>query len=326
VGQVDSVYCLWQWTHCLERDVASSMEEYWSAASRPGDQPIKTASPSRAVQRSSTRAIRTVGTTCSLEGKHALFGNYIFMHHIFMQLPVWERVPYTRFCKHFGVRPLMRRQPTLLFSRIPLILAAACLFAATAEAGPVKISFSGLVTNDPFGVFDSATFDGQYTFDSNATQVLNTVNTGGYSGSGGIFSIAVSFSGTVGGALDGIIFGGDTLSITVNNDFGGPLDQYLVTGTSSTDPNLTIELTLSDFTGTAFTNTLLPLVAPNLSSFSIAGFALFAGTVDNPIEAEGTLTSLVDGSAASVPEPTPLAFSGVGLILMACWFRRNPAP
>ena len=198
-----------------------------------------------------------------------------------------------------------------------LVVAAGAL-----QAGPITFTYSGAVTSDPFGVFGNATFTGQYTFDSNTTQVLDTANSGGYAGSGGIFAMSVVFTGTVGGALDGVPFNGDTLNLTVNNDFPGPLDQYLVTGTSSTDPNLSIELTLSDFTGTAFGNTLLPLSAPNLANFTSAEFALFGGTVDDPIEAEGVLTTLAGGTA-SVPEPSDVALFWPGLAMLACLFRQR---
>jgi hypothetical protein len=187
-------------------------------------------------------------------------------------------------------------------------------------AGPVTFTYSGTVTNDPFGVFGSATFTGQYTFDSNTPEVLNTANSGGYAGAGGIFAMSVVFAGTAGGALDGVPFVADMLNISVNNDFPGPLDQYLVTGTSSTDPNLSIELTLNDFTGTAFNNTLLPLSPPNLANFSDPEFAFFGGTVDNPLEAEGVLTSLGVG-AAPVPEPSNAALLSAGLAMVACLLR-----
>src|ERR1700690_60357 len=91
--------------------------------------------------------------------------------------------------------------------------------AGIAQAGPITFDYAGSVTNDPFAVFGSATFTGQYTFDSNMTQVLATANSGGYAGSGGIFSMSAVFSGTPGGALDGVVFTADTLNITVNNNF-----------------------------------------------------------------------------------------------------------
>lgn len=199
-----------------------------------------------------------------------------------------------------------------VFRTVLLLVSAGALNSA-----PVTLPFSGTIDNDPFGVFGSATFQGQYTFDSNTTQVLDTPNSGGYAGSGGIFNMSVVFNGTVGGALDGIPFVADNLNITVNNDFPGPLDQYLVTGTSTLNPNLTIEIALSDFTGTAFLNTLLPVTPLDLGKFSVASFALFGGTNDNPIEAEGLLATI------TTPEPANLGFTAAGLSLLAVWLRRK---
>jgi hypothetical protein len=133
------------------------------------------------------------------------------------------------------------------------------------------------------------------------------------------------FSETAGGTLDGVPFTADTLHITVNTGFPRPLDQYLVTGTSSTDPNLTTELTLDDFTGTALSSTQLPLTAPNLAAFMSADFAPFDGTADNPIEAEGSLTSLASAASASAPEPSSLILLAAGFASLARGFRSiNP--
>jgi hypothetical protein len=195
---------------------------------------------------------------------------------------------------------------------------------ATVWANPIQVNFAGTVNNDPYGVFGNAAFTGQYTFDSNMAQVLNTPNAAGYAGAGGVFSMAVMFTGTVGGALDGMRFTADALNITVENDFPGPLDEYLVTGTSSADSNLTIEITLSDFTGTAFSNTQLPLVAPNPADFSAADFALFDGDADNPMEADGTLNSAP--AVPSAPEPSSLALCSLAFAVVAGLARRTTLP
>jgi hypothetical protein len=201
-------------------------------------------------------------------------------------------------------------------------LLAALSVGGLTQATPITFSFSGTVDNDPFGVFDTATFDGSYTFDSNTPQVLNTPSSGGYAGSGGIYSMTMSFAGTLDPSVAGP-YVADTLNITVNNDFPGPLDEYLVTGTSSIDSALSIQLTLDDSTGTAFSNTSLPLTAPSLAAFTSVRFALFDGTIDNPIEAEGVLTSLqcTDGCrGGTAPEPNGLVL--IVAALGALWLRR----
>ena len=195
-----------------------------------------------------------------------------------------------------------------------LIGLLAILASASARGSPITFAFTGAIDNDPFGVFDSATFSGSYTFDTTMTQVLNTPTSGGYAGSAGVFNMNVAFTGT----LDPLVNGpyvADMLNITVNNNFPGPLDQYLVTGTSASDSNLSIELHLDDFTGTAFSNTHLPLTTPNLAAFTSVRFALFAGDLENPIEAEGNLRTLqcTAGCVTSVPEPNALVLFGVAL-------------
>ena len=195
-------------------------------------------------------------------------------------------------------------------------LLAAVMSICAAQASPVTFSFTGVIDNDPFGVFDNATFDGSYTFDSNIPQVLATPNSGGYADTGASVNMTVSFIGTLDPSVVGP-YTADTLNITVNNDFPGPLDEYLVTGTSSTDSLLSIEIRLDDFTGTAFSNTSLPLAPPNLAAFTSLGFALFDGTLENPIEAEGVLTSLQCtagcNSTRTVPEPNAMLLLGVAL-------------
>ena len=52
--------------------------------------------------------------------------------------------------------------------------AAVLLHAAVTHAAPVQFAFTGVVDNDPFGVFDSATVQGTYTFDTTMPQVLST--------------------------------------------------------------------------------------------------------------------------------------------------------
>ena len=108
--------------------------------------------------------------------------------------------------------------------RLALALLAALLPICAAQATPVTFSFTGVVDNDPFGVFDSATFDGTYTFDSNIPQVLATPNSGGYADTGASVNMTVSFTGTLDPTVAGP-YTADTLNITVNNDFPGPLDE-----------------------------------------------------------------------------------------------------
>jgi hypothetical protein len=189
-----------------------------------------------------------------------------------------------------------------------LVALLTALAIGAAQATPLTFSFSGTVDNDPFGVFGSATFDGVYTFDSGIPEVLSTPNSRGFADTGSAVSMTVSFTGTLDPSIAGP-YVADTLNISVNNDFPGPLDQYLVTGTSSIDNLLAIELTLDDFTGTAFSTLALPLTPPSLSAFTSVRFALFDGALDNPVEAEGALRTLECVAGCRVvllPEPCTL--------------------
>jgi hypothetical protein len=198
-----------------------------------------------------------------------------------------------------------------------------CFLSLSAAADPITFTFSGNVDNDPFGVFGTATFNGSYTFDAyTIQQVLNTPNSSGFAGTGSAFGISVAFADTLDPYLDGSAFVGDTLNISINNDFPGPVDQYLVTGTSSTDSNLFIQLILEDILGIALSDTSLPLSAPNVANFASVRFALFGGTLDNPIEVGGSLNRLA--VAEPIPEPTTLTLLGTGLAALA-WRKRSQA-
>jgi hypothetical protein len=203
-------------------------------------------------------------------------------------------------------------------------LLTALLSVGTAQASLIRFAFTGVIDNDPFGVFDNASFAGSYTFDSTMPQVLATPNSGGYAGTGGIFNMNVAFTGTLDPTVNGPYIA-DTLNITVNNNFPGPLDEYLVTGTSSTDSMLSIEIRLDDLSGTAFSNTSLPLTPPSLAAFTSVRFALFDGTLDNPIEAEGVLRTLqcTAGCGRTVPEPHAMLLLGIALGALGLARRRR---
>lgn len=211
-----------------------------------------------------------------------------------------------------------------MLRRLLLCLLAGLFPVCAAHADPIQFTFGGVIDNDPFGVFGNATFSGSFTFDPAMTQVLNTPESGGYAGSGGVFSMTVTFAGALDPAFNGP-YVADTLNITVNNDFPGPLDQLLVTGSSSVDPMLFILLTFSDFTGTAFNSTALPLVPPSLLSFTSLHFSLFGGTLDVPVEGGGSVTSLTCVAGCFVPEPPAplLLLTALGVLALA---RRRVLP
>src|ERR1700712_1115620 len=77
------------------------------------------------------------------------------------------------------------------------------MLASGALATPITFTFAGSIDNDPFGTFDSASFIGSYTFDSNIPLVLTTPTSGGYADSGASVNMSVSFTGTFDPAVAG---------------------------------------------------------------------------------------------------------------------------
>jgi hypothetical protein len=219
--------------------------------------------------------------------------------------------------------------------RILCVAALCALSAVTASANTITFSFAGSITSDPdnpdtvFGT--GATFSGSYTFDSSMSQGLNTSSIEGYAGAGGVFNMNVSFSGALDHSLDGMLFSANALNIEVENNIPGPLDEYFVSGASSTDSSPFMDLALFDFTATAFSNTSLPLTPPNLSSFGSSSFELFDTTASGQwLDAEGDITSLTCtagcGSEGSSPVPEPatgtLLAGGLGAL---GWLKKRRA-
>jgi len=150
-------------------------------------------------------------------------------------------------------------------------LAAAC----TALAAPVTFSFTGTVTDDPFGL-GFASFAGSYTFESTAGDAAPSASTGSYDSSGPGFGIAVDFDA---GAATASVVG--ALNIGIANDFAGPVDQYTVTGLAGT---VELGLFLEDLTATAFSSDALPQLPPDLADFGFRQFRWFDTDTNDPRE------------------------------------------
>ena len=138
-------------------------------------------------------------------------------------------------------------------------LVPACLFcllvAGAAQAVPITFSFSGAVTDDPFGLSSfGAPISGSYTFDSTATDTIPGPATGSFPSTGP----GIGFNANVDGMLFSIL--GSLAVNTANNIVG--LDQY---GAIADDGLLTLELFLQDATGTALATDALPLLPPVLA-------------------------------------------------------------
>jgi hypothetical protein len=183
-------------------------------------------------------------------------------------------------------------------------VALAGLGAACAGlAAPVTFSFTGTVTDDPFGV-GLVSFAGSYTFESAAGDAVPAASTGSYDSSGPGFGIAVDFDA---GAATASVVG--TLNIGIANDFADPVDQYTVTGLAGT---VELGLFLEDLTATAFGSDALPQLPPALAAFGFRQFRWFDTDMNDPHEILGTVDSLVcTAGCGAVPEP------GSALLLVA---------
>jgi hypothetical protein len=188
-------------------------------------------------------------------------------------------------------------------------LACAGLAAACAvHAAPVTFSFTGSVTDDPYGL-GFVSFVGSYTFESAALDAAPAASTGSYDSSGAGFGIAVDFDG---GAATASVLG--TLNIGIANDFAGPVDQYTVTGLSGT---VELGLFFEDLTATALGSDALPQLTPALADYAFRQFRWFDTDTNDPREILGTVDSLVctaGCNAVAVPEPGSLLLLVVAVL------------
>jgi hypothetical protein len=187
-------------------------------------------------------------------------------------------------------------------------LTTAC--ASLSVSAAVTFSFTGSVTDDPFGLSSfGAPISGSYTFDPGATDAIAGPAAASYASSGAAFGFGVDVDGTpyaVGG----------TLSIGILNSI---VDQYAVL---ADDGTLRLELFLEDPGASVFATDALPLAAPPLGSFSFRQFRLF-GT---DVEFLGTVDTLVCTAgcrATPVPAPSTLALFGVALFGVGAFARRK---
>jgi hypothetical protein len=171
-----------------------------------------------------------------------------------------------------------------------------------AYAAPITFSFTGSVTDDPFGLSSfGAPIAGSYTFDSDATDAIPDPATGSYASSGAGFDFTVTVDGTTYSVMGGV-------TVNTVNDVG--VDQYGVIGD---DGSLILELSFEDGTQTALSSDALPLVAPTISGFAFRQFRLFG----EEVEFLGTINTLVcttgcDGGG-TVPEPPSPWLVSLGL-------------
>jgi MYXO-CTERM domain-containing protein len=200
--------------------------------------------------------------------------------------------------------------------RFGLLALLVCLLVPAAQAAPITIAFTGVVTKDPF-LFGSlgAPISGTYTYDPAAPDTDAAVSSGTYTSVGSLYGFHV--------VVDGIPFNvAGSVEIDVSNDTGG--DAY---GVITTLDDLTLVLTFVDFTQSALSSDALPATAPSLASYSVAQFLLFADDAGF----EGTLNSIsciagctTGGDGSTVPEPSAVALLALGAIALRTR-RRGPS-
>ena len=183
------------------------------------------------------------------------------------------------------------------------------LCAGSALAIPITFSFTGAVTDDPFGLSSfGAPITGSYTFNSAAVDSIASPANGSFASVGAAFGFTANVDGTT-YSVPG------TLTVnTANNIVGG--DQY---GAIALNSLLTLELFFQDASGTALASDALPLLPPAIASFGFRQFRLF--TTDDSAQFLGSVNSLtctagcsVTPPPSAVPEPSSLLLL-VGLVL-----------
>jgi len=179
--------------------------------------------------------------------------------------------------------------------RATTILPVFFALALSANASIVTVLFSGNITQVPvdeiFGdIHFGDPFQGTYTFDSTAPDLIPSPSTGSYS-----FTAPLGITATIGSH---IFEAAGSLNIGILNGF---IDQYTVLAFSPTG-DLAIQLFLQDNSAAVFSGDQLPSHPPSLSAFTQRDFQLTFSLDGSELQAAGQLEVLT-----AVPEPHSLS-------------------
>ncbi len=185
--------------------------------------------------------------------------------------------------------------------RVVFLAWIVCL-AGAAAAAPVTFSFTGKVTDDPFGLSSfGAPISGSFTFDATAIDAIVNPDIGSFVSVGAGYGFNVDVDGTAYSSTG-------MLTINTANDLVVG-DQY---GAIAMDALLTLEIFLQDSSAAALSSDALSGAPPALASFDLRQFRLFGGDA----EFLGSVDTLActSGCVASVPEPGSLALVLLALV------------
>ena len=189
---------------------------------------------------------------------------------------------------------------------LPILMSFA--LAGAVDAAPYSVVFSGVVDNDPYGT-GWTTFNGVFTYDTDWLDQDPAAGIGSYLGSGPAYGISVAFDG---GAASWNLYG-ESFMLALLDDYGGA-DEYMAHG--SDGALLSMTLTLTDFSQSAFAGDALPLTVPELAGFDWVRFSLL--DIEDEIGGQITHLSCLSGCAAAAGAPIQAipAIGPFGLLLL----------
>jgi len=209
-------------------------------------------------------------------------------------------------------------------TRLKAVLFGVAALCSQAWSAPVTFQFTGTVLQVPvddiyMDIANGAAIQGSFTFDSAALDLIAGPESGSYTSIGLPYGMTV----TVGAHLFST---SDSLNVGISDFFLS--DMYTVLALNA-GAGLTLELFLSDSSGSVFASDALPLTPPSLAAFQVVNFSLHQVVDFLEVQVDGQLDSLTCsqgcGAASPVPEPGTalLGLGGALLILLRRKFSKT---